>query len=160
MYKEKKKYRRPPRQPCFGRMARERCGRRARSSAASSRARRTAATRVEAVSSAIELVVIRRWARLTEAVLSPGFAELRRSQAQARESMSTLRLSSAAFDGEDAEAYRAAKRSTAGELPPLPQRPPRESEGWRPGVIAEVQARGGEVLAGTSQMRAARIMGK
>ena len=53
---------------------------------------------------------------------------------------------------------RAAKRSSAGELPPEPQRPAKEREGWKPGVVLEALARGGELLAGTSHMRAARIM--
>ena len=118
----------------------------------------TAATRVEAVSSAVELVVVRRWARLTEGVLAPGFAALRATQARARQSMSTLRLTSAAFDGGDDARYRAAKRSSAGELPPEPQRPAKEREGWKPGAVVEALARGGELLAGTSHMRAARIM--
>ena len=73
--------------------------------------------------------------------------------------MSTLRLTSAAFDGGDDARYRAAKRSSAGELPPEPQRPPKEREDWKPGVVVEeALARGGELLAGTSHMRAARIM--
>ena len=75
--------------------------------------------------------------------------------------MSTLRLTSAAFDGGDDARYRAAKRSSAGELPPEPQRPAKEREGWKPGVVVEqleALARGGELLAGTSHMRAARIM--
>ena len=47
----------------------------------------------------------------------------------------------------------------AGELPPEPQRPAKEREGWKPGVmVEEARARGGELLAGTSHMRAARIM--
>ena len=68
------------------------------------------------------------------------------------------RLTSAAFDGGDDARYRAAKRSSAGELPPEPQRPAKEREGWKPGVVVEALARGGELLAGTSHMRAARIM--